>query len=337
MTRRDVSIIDSDILAIRRASRIVGTRLALVCTAVVALALLAVFLYILSEISAAELFETVPDTDNLQVSAVGLLRAATILGVTLIFLAGVLSWLVTRQAVQPLGEALRIQRAFVADASHELRTPLAVLDARLQILQRSLTENDASAPIVAELRSDTKNLIHIVNDLLKSAEISDAAVKQNIRTDVNAAVTNAVKSMELIAVGNKVSIEHTARGPAIAYAPAPSVTRCVVALLDNALRFAPEGSAVTVAVDVTKKSVVITVRDHGPGIQGINSARIFDRFAHSDAAIDVSGGESRTGFGIGLSLVRDIAVRYGGSVRVVNTSEQGTAIMLAVPRAKRRP
>ena len=70
MTRRDVSIIDSDILAIRRASRIVGTRLALVCTAVVALALLAVFLYILSEISAAELFETVPDTDNLQVSAV---------------------------------------------------------------------------------------------------------------------------------------------------------------------------------------------------------------------------------------------------------------------------
>ena len=334
MTRsRRLPVADSDILAIRRASRLVGTRIAAVCAAVVAVVILAVFVYILSEISPGELFERVPDTDNLQVSAVKLLRAAMVLGVALILLAGVMSWLVTRRAVQPLGEVLRIQRAFVADASHELRTPLAVLDARLQILQRALPSGDPSTAVVAELRSDAKDLIHIVNELLESAEIGGAAMQDSGIVDVPAAVEAAVQSMALIAVKKHITIELDAPDPGSARMPASSVTRCVVALLDNAVRFAPSGSVITVHVAVTKKTVSVTVRDHGPGIQGIDPARVFDRFAHSGAPVD-GGGNARTGFGIGLSLVREIAVRYGGSVDVVDSSAAGTEIGLTFPRAK---
>lgn len=331
MNRTRRRIIDSDILAIRRTSRIVGTRIAIVCTAIVVLVVLAMFLYILSEISAAELFESVPDTDNLTVSAVGLLRATALLGVVLIGLAGVLSWWVTRRAVQPLGDALRIQRAFVADASHELRTPLAVLDARLQILQRALPQGDSSSAVVAELRTDTKDLITIVNDLLEAAEIGGSA-NEDVVVDVNSAVRDAVHSMAVIAVEEDLTIELTAPEPATAYVPASSITRSVIALLDNAVRFAPPRSVVTVTVEVSKKTVSVTVMDRGPGIQGIDPARIFDRFAHAGAAID-GGGDARTGFGIGLSLVREIAVRYGGSVNVVENSDQGTAIRFSVPRA----
>jgi len=326
-------ILDSDTLAIRRASRLVGTRIALTCAAVVAVVILAVFLYILSEIPAAELFEPVPDPDNLRLSAVELLRAAAVLGVALIVLAGVMSWLVTRRAVQPLGEALRIQRAFVADASHELRTPLAVLDARLQILQRSLPADDPSVPAVAELRSDAKELINIVNDLLESAEVGSSAAHDAEVVDVNAAVATAVRSMSLIAVEKQVSVKFDAAGPASVHVPAASIVRCVVALLDNALRFAPTHSIVRVDLAGTKKTVSVTVRDSGPGIQGIDPARVFDRFAHSGHAVD-GGGDARTGFGIGLSLVREIAVRYGGSVTVLASSDEGTAIRFTVPRAK---
>ncbi|WP_104176837.1 sensor histidine kinase KdpD [Cryobacterium sp. Y50] len=333
MTRRKIPVIDSDTLAIRRASRLVGTRIAIACAAVVAVVVVAVFVYILSEISPGELFEPVPDTDNLQVSAVKLLRAAAVLGVALIVLAGVLSWLVTRRAVQPLGDVLRIQRAFVADASHELRTPLAVLDARLQILQRTLSADDPSASVVAELRSDAKDLIHIVNDLLESAEVGGAAVHDTVVVDLIAAVDAAVQSMALIAVDKHVNIELDAPQLASVRVPAISITRCVVALLDNAVRFAPYDSAITVSVAVTKKTVAVTVRDRGPGIHGIDPARIFDRFAHS-APPDADGDESRTGFGIGLSLVREIVVRYGGSVHVVDSTAAGTALCLTVPRAK---
>lgn len=332
MTRHRLAA-DSDTLAVRRASRIVGTRIALACTAVVLVIILAVFIYILSQISATELFEPVPDTDNLQVSAVGLLRAAAVLGVALIVLAGAMSWLVTRRAVQPLGEALRMQRAFVADASHELRTPLAVLDARLQILQRSLPAGDSSSEIVTELRSDAKDLIHVVNDLLESAEIGRATADEDAITDVNATVHAAVRSMTLLAAHKQIAIELDAPSPAAAHVPASRITRCVVALLDNALRFAPPGSSVAVELATTKKTVSITVRDRGPGIQGIDPARIFDRFAHSNASVDSGGDRTSTGFGIGLSLVRDIAVRYGGSVAIVDTSEEGTTIRFVVPRA----
>ncbi|QYF73176.1 HAMP domain-containing sensor histidine kinase [Cryobacterium sp. PAMC25264] len=327
--------VDSDALAIRRASRLVGTRIALACAGVVIAVILGMFLYILSEISPAELFEPVPDTDNLRVSAVNLLRAASVLGAVLIFLAGGLSWLVTRGAVRPLGDALRIQRSFVADASHELRTPLAVLDARLQILQRTLPAGDPSAEVVAELRGDAADLIRIVNDLLESAEAGGAAATAEV-VEMTGAVRAAVESMRLIAEAKNITIALDTSSEAATRVPATSLTRCVVALLDNALRFAPPGSTVSVTVTATKKTVALTVRDQGQGIQGIDPARIFDRFAHAGPAVG-GGGDTRTGFGIGLSLVRDIAVRHGGSVTVVESSGAGTAIRFEVPRDTRPP
>lgn len=331
MTPARRSTVDSDTLAIRRASRTVGASIAIACTAVVAVVILAVFLYILSRISPAELFERVPDRESLRVDAIELLRGATVLGVALIVLAGLMSWWVTRRAVQPLGDALRIQRAFVADASHELRTPLAVLDARLQILQRTMPAGDPSAEIVTELRSDTRALIQIVNDLLESAEVRSAPT-HDVASDVNAAVGAAVQSMSVIAAEKQINLRLDAPEAASAYVPASSITRCVVALLDNAVRFAPAGSTVTIDVTTTNKMVSITVRDAGPGIQGIDPTRIFDRFARSGTT--ATGGDARTGFGIGLALVRDIAVRYGGSVSVVDSSDKGTAISFAVPRAR---
>ncbi|MCU1425804.1 MAG: ATP-binding region ATPase domain protein [Microbacteriaceae bacterium] len=120
--------------------------------------------------------------------------------------------------------------------------------------------------------------------------------------------------------------------PASSYVPSSSITRCTVAPIDNALRFAPPHSTGSVEVVVTSEVISVIVRDSGPGIQGIDPARIFDRFAHSGAAVD-GGGDGKAGFGIGLSLVREIVVRYGGSVDVLDSSSTGTAISFTVPRS----
>jgi hypothetical protein len=122
--------LDSDTRAVRRASRMVGLQITVASAAIVLAVVLGVFLFVLARVKPAELFEAVPDPDKVNVSAVLLLRTAVGFGLLLIVVAGVLSWLVARHAVRPLGTALRMQRSFVADASHELRTPLTVLDAR---------------------------------------------------------------------------------------------------------------------------------------------------------------------------------------------------------------
>lgn len=310
-------------------------QIALACAVVVVAIVAAVFLFIVSQVSPEELFEAVPDNNNLDVGAEDVFRASIVLGMALIVLAGALSWFVTRRAVRPLGDALRIQRSFVADASHELRTPLAVLDARLQVLQRRLSDDDPSSSTVAELRRDARSLIDIVNDLLESAEVGGPTTAR-VAVQLNPIVQLAVDSMRVIGDNRAIRIVVEGADPVWTFLAPTSVHRCVTALLDNALRFSPDGSTVVVAVTSTKSTVTIAVRDQGAGIEGIDPARIFDRFAHSGSADAGRGSSVRTGFGIGLALVRDIAVRNGGTVSVKESSTDGTVIALSVPRARNR-
>jgi two-component system OmpR family sensor kinase len=206
---------------------------------------------------------------------------------------------------------------------------------RLQILQRALPVSDPSSETVVELRRDAKSLIQIVNDLLESAEMGGVAPTVKESVDVVAAVDMAVQSMSVIGIRKDISVALLAPEAAFSHVPSASITRCTVALLDNAFRFAPQHSVVSVDVAVSTKTVAVVVRDRGPGIRGIDPAHIFDRFAHSGMAVE-GGGDTRSGFGIGLSLVREIALRYGGSVEVVESSAAGTAISFTVPRANHR-
>lgn len=323
-------MLDGDALAIRTASRNIGVRVTVASAAVVFAILVAIVLFIISEVPIGALLS--PDTDPaiLDINAFKLLRAAAVLGVGLVILAGLLSWFVARRAVKPLGDALRMQRSFVADASHELRTPLTILDARLQILQRGLPEGDPSTDLVTELRRDAGTLITVVNDLLESHEAADSREAGDSRgAELGPAISAAVASIELIANQADVAIELTQPAGIFTRLSPMNVQRCLVVLLDNALRFSPGGSTVQVSVTTGKKTVTVTVRDQGSGIRGIEPSRIFDRFAHAGSA--AGGGSSGKGFGIGLSLAREIVVSKGGSMRVVSSSAEGTAIAFTVP------
>jgi signal transduction histidine kinase len=326
---------DSDADAVRRASRRVGWQITVATAVVVFAAIAAVFLFVLSRVKPRELFELVPDQNNIDISADDVLVVAFVLGTVGVVLAGVLSWIIARRAVRPLGDALRIQRAFIADASHELRTPLTVLDARLQVLQRSLSADDPSSPVVSELRRDARSLMDVVNDLLEAAEAASGRGGAAVPENLTAIAELAVESMRVIGQDRNVRIDLDAPGPLFSSLPAVSGHRCLVALLDNALRYSPDGAVVTVTLRGTKNRVTLEVKDQGPGIQGISPDRVFDRFARSGDAAG-GGGTTRTGFGIGLALVRDIAVSHGGTVAVKETSPHGTVVAFSVPRASDR-
>jgi signal transduction histidine kinase len=321
---------DADARAIGRASRAVGLQITIASSVLVLAVLVAAFAFVFAHIPAAKLFdlhgrhETTIDVGGLDIIVAGIG-----IGVAAIILAGTMSWFATRRAVRPLGDALRIQRAFVSDASHELRTPLAVLDARLQLLERGLEPHDPSAPIVGELRRDTRTLIDIVNDLLTSAEVGEIRSADG-PIPVNPVVTLAVESMRIMANEKNVTIELTSGAPVATRVAAASIHRCIVALLDNALDFSPAGSTIQVSVGSSRSMVRISVRDEGPGIQGIAPERVFDRFARAEESKDAP----REGFGIGLALVRDTVERAGGEAVVAQTSAAGTEIVLTIPLAR---
>jgi signal transduction histidine kinase len=252
-----------------------------------------------------------------------LLIAAAVLAVVLL---GVIGWLAARRAVAPLAEALRLQRNFVADASHELRTPLTVLDTRVQVLQRRLARGEPADDVAEQLRADASAMNAILGDLLLAAE--HAGRPTSSRTAVVDVAEAAVASLRPLAdsAGVRVDLVIPSEGLVVAVPEVP-LSRCVVALVDNAIQHSPRGSTVTVSLDASEGQAVLRVADQGPGIRGVAAEDVFERFSH--------GRETgrRRGFGLGLALVRDVALRVGGSVEVETTSTQGTTFALRLPLA----
>lgn len=320
---------DSDTREVRRASRIVGLQLTIASGALVVAAIGVAFFVILDELRPSEVNEPPkPGEHKIYVDTTEAMIALIVVGLLAVIIAGAMSLIVTRRAVRPLGRALRLQRDFVADASHELRTPLAVLDLRLQTLQRKMAPDDPNAPTVAELRADAGNLIEVVNDLLLAADTTRVA--DTPPASFADPVERAVEALRVLASDSGVTLVLDRGAQPETRVPPASVQRCATALIDNALAHSPAGSTVTVTVARDGKNALLRVADQGPGITGIDPTRIFDRFARAQSA---EPSRKRTGYGIGLALIREIAVGHGGDVRVASTGPEGTALEFRVPSA----
>lgn len=325
---------DPDALLVRSTAWRVALTITIAVSILVIAVLAAAFIVVFTQIPVGDLLGPKRTETVVDVEGTDILVGAAVIGVSAVAVSGILGWLVTRRAVRPLVDALRRQRQFVADASHELRTPLAILDARIQMLQRSLRDSDPHHDVVAQLRDDSRSVIGVVSDLLESVEVETGAVV--VPTSVAVALDAAISAMSVLARDRNVHLARTPfAGDPLALIPRERLQRILVALLDNAVKHSPVGGTVTVSAHRSGAHVLIDVADEGPGIQGIDPSRVFERFARSSNAVD-GGGSTRTGFGIGLSLVQDTVSRYRGSARVSSTTSDGTVITIRLPIANRR-
>lgn len=318
---------DPDRLAYRRSVIGIGLRVAVVSAALVAAIILLVVGYVLWQLTPGQRLERPGPADvHITLDTVDLSIAVVGVGGFAIVLAGIAAWVIARRAVRPIAEAARVQRTFVADASHELRTPLTVLHARVQRLQKLTPEDDPRRDVVDELRSDTRVLIDIVNDLLDAAA---GTTEPGGAADLDAALATVRRDMAVLAEEHRVHLEiGTAPGgtDTVVAISETQLHRCLVALTDNAIGHTRPDGHVRVDTTSTAASVVIRVTDDGPGITGIAPARVFGRFAHGSGA-----STTRTSHGIGLALVRDVAVRAGGDVAVERTGPDGSVFALRLP------
>lgn len=250
-----------------------------------------------------------------------------LLGLVGIGLLSVIASIAAGRAARPLGDALRRQRAFVADASHELRTPLTALTSRIQVLQRRVERGEDAADTIRDLRRDAERMRDVLSDMLIAAE-GESFVGES--AELGAAVQEAIGAMQPLAAERGVRIHGSDIADATVQIPSVTLVRALVALLDNAISHSMTGGAVTLSARHTGTHVEIRVADQGPGISGIDPADVFERFARTSAHA------SGRGFGLGLSLVRDVARRAGGSVVVESTSPEGSVFLFTLPTTARR-
>jgi two-component system OmpR family sensor kinase len=225
-------------------------------------------------------------------------------------------------------EALSRQRRFAADASHELRTPLTAILGHAWVLVEWAIEKDpkTAKQSVLAIRREARRMRGLVEDLLALTRGDEGAPLDVGRHDLAKVAEEAVQAVRA-AVNGKVSIEYAGSGREVeATFDKGRVLQVAAILLDNAVKYTPEGGRVTVRTWENKDQVALEVSDTGIGIPQDQLPLIFERFHRVD--------NSRTeeGAGLGLAIARQIAESHDGEIEARSTPAEGSTFTLLLPK-----
>ena len=214
------------------------------------------------------------------------------------------------------------QRRFVHEASHELRNPLAVARTNLEVALGSDDPNELRRSAGIALNS-TERMSLLVEDLLEQAR---HGVPELTSSTFDLAQLAADRAVEFRAAASERELQIATQlgpGEVVINGDGPAIGRAVSNLLANSVRLAPSGSNIGLVVEKAGEWAELRVSDEGPGIHPDQHEAIFDRFWRGD--------DSGSGSGLGLSLVRRVAERHGGTASVASTPGAGSTFTLRLP------
>jgi two-component system OmpR family sensor kinase len=220
-----------------------------------------------------------------------------------------------------------VQRAFVADAAHELRTPLTALKLQIQLAERATSEAERKTAF-AELSHGFERATHLVQQLLTLAR-QEPGTAQKVRqpVDLVALARNVVADLAPTANARNIDLGIQAETPAIIHGDGDALRVLLGNLVDNAIRYTPDGGTVDVSIHADGETTSISVEDSGPGIPDSDLERVFDRF-YRVPGVRVEGS------GLGLAIVRQIADANDAQVSLRNT---GHGLLACVSFQGRHP
>jgi two-component system, OmpR family, sensor histidine kinase BaeS len=225
------------------------------------------------------------------------------------------------------GEAAR--RRLLTSIGHDLRTPLASLQAAIEALE----DNVAPDPdrYLRSMGTDVSLLGSMVEDLFVLAQLDAGEMPlDRLPIDLGEVVDGAAEAVAPLAAKHHVEVAVRIDGGVPVVADAQAIDRVLRNLLDNAIRHAPRGSGVEVAVGAAGGMATVTVHDDGPGFPPEFIEHAFDRFSRADGARERSGG----GAGLGLAIAKQLIEAHAGAIRIERGP--GATVLFWLPRADER-
>ncbi|MGA0710390.1 MAG: sensor histidine kinase [Ilumatobacteraceae bacterium] len=220
----------------------------------------------------------------------------------------------------------RVRTDFVANISHELRTPIGAVSLMAENLMAATEDTDV-ARMASVIFTEVTRLNDTVGDLLELARIEFDGLANTQEVDLVKVVEEATGRLRSAALAKSVMISIENYPQVMIVADRAQLVSAISNLLDNAIKFSPNGSIVKISIEVLDDQVKIVVSDNGPGIRGEHLKRIFERFYRVDDARSRSTG----GTGLGLAIVRHIALLHGGDVSAESTLGEGSRFTLTLP------
>lgn len=241
------------------------------------------------------------------------------------------------QMIASLRNTDQMKTAFISDVSHELRTPLTVIKGTIETLEDGALDDLAGRePLLASMSRETERLIKLVNDLLVLTRADAGALNlHTVVVNLEELARSRCEVFKQAASQCQVTLRILAN-------PQPSeqdsfrvsadpdrMAQVLDNLLDNAIRYSPPGSQVTVTLSREADQVTCQVADTGPGIPARHLPFIFERFYRADPA----RGRDAGGSGLGLSIVHDLVLAHGGNTAASSIEDQGAVITFSLPAA----
>ncbi|WP_174565490.1 sensor histidine kinase [Rhodococcoides yunnanense] len=218
-------------------------------------------------------------------------------------------------------------RRFVADASHELRTPLTTIRGFAE-LYRQGAMTDITL-LMNRIEGESARMGLLVEDLLMLARLDAQRPLEAKSVDVLAIAADAVHDANAVAPERKISLE-VRQGPGIpeVLGDDARLRQVLGNLVGNAIRHTPPDASIVICVGTTDTSVLLEVRDTGPGLSAEESEHVFERFYRADSSRTRESG----GSGLGLSIVAALVAAHGGSVTVDSVPGEGATFRVELPR-----
>jgi two-component system OmpR family sensor kinase len=232
------------------------------------------------------------------------------------------------EALQRQSEALARQRSFAADASHELRTPLSTIGGYARMLKEwGHKDPKATRKGVEAIENESERMHHMVEELLELTRGDEGVSLTLERKDLAAIAKEATEAVRDTS-GRKVSVEYGTEAPVQGVFDADRIRQLATILLENAVKYTPEGGAVRVRVREEEGWAELEVSDTGVGIAEDQLPLIFERFHRADPARSPGGAG---GTGLGLAIARQIAEAHGGVIEVHSSPGKGSTFTLRIP------
>lgn len=251
-----------------------------------------------------------------------LVTSLVVFNAVVIATGGLASYYLAKRTLQPIEEALEAQTRFSSDAAHELRTPLAVMQSEIEIGLRGKKTGDVAQREILESTLDEVGRLRSLTDrLLLLSSLKTVEVSATSLDDI---ATEAINRVVLLAQAKKISIDSTI-GKQKAVANADVLTDTLVILLDNAIKYSPAKSTVTISVKEQGKHMLLQVADTGHGIDPLDLPHVFDRFYRADISRSKTNIE---GHGLGLSIAKRSVEAMGGSISVASEVDKGTSFTI---------
>lgn len=233
------------------------------------------------------------------------------------------------QMVASLRQSDQTQNAFVADVAHELRTPLTVIKGTIETLEDgALDDIEGRGPLLSSMQRETDRLIRLVNDLLVLTR-ADAGMLNMEKESVDLGELARQRCMQLTPLGARRNVHfevHVEGTPCIS-GDADRLAQVLDNLLDNAVRYSPEGSVVSVVITRKGQECCCRVADCGPGVSEKHLPYLFERFYRVESSRQRKSG----GAGLGLAIARALVTAHGGRIEAESQPGSGTTISFYLP------